>query len=148
MIPLEQAARLLLLSTMRLRQLAKEGWFPPPVRGKVSLILTVQGYIKFLRDEDRRSSKTAAESGLKQARQREVELRIAKDEGELIPLLDVMGVMDEFTGAVVTALKNMPSRFSRDIAQRERLQPHVDEVLTLVADKMQAAAGEARALRG
>jgi hypothetical protein len=148
MVPLGQAAHLLLLTEMRLRQLAKDGWFPPPVKGKVNLVLTVQGYIKFLRDEDRRSSKSAAATGLQAVRQREIEMRMAKDEGELLPLVEAMGVLDEYTGAVVTAIKNLPARFSRSMAERARLQPLVDEVLSAVAKAMTKKAEELRALRG
>lgn len=148
MVPLGQAAHLLLLTEMRLRQLAKEGWFPAPVKGKVNLVLTVQGYIKFLRDEDRRSSKSAAATGLQATRQREIEMRIAKEEGELVPMVEAMGVLDEFAGTVVTALKNLPARFSRSMADRARLKPLVDETLGVLAKAMTKRAEELRALRG
>lgn len=148
MIPLEQAAQLLMLTSVRLRQLAKDGWFPAPVKGKVSLVLTVQGYIKFLRDEDRRSSKSATASGLQATRQREIEMRMAREEGELLPLVEALGVIDEYASAVTTSIKNLPARYSRNPAERARLQPLVDEVLTTVADVMQGKAEELRATRG
>ncbi|NKW10280.1 hypothetical protein HGG76_15175 [Ochrobactrum tritici] len=61
-------------------------------QGKYPLVEAVQGYVRSLKDEERRSTKSAADNGLKAARQREVELRIAKEEGRLVELDDVEAV--------------------------------------------------------
>src|SRR5690606_34871773 len=93
MIAAGQAARLLGLTHERLRQLARDGWIPKAVKGKYPLEATVQGYIRFLKDDERRTSKVQAESGLKAARQREIELRTAKREAQLIDLEDVDAIV-------------------------------------------------------
>ena len=84
-----QIAVLLMLSTERIRQLVNAGYIPKIGKGKYAVIDAVQGYIRFLRDEEKQASKSAADSGLKAARQREVELRIAREEGRFVDMEDV-----------------------------------------------------------
>jgi hypothetical protein len=148
MIPLAQGAALVELSDERIRQLARMGYCPKPVKGMIPLVGLVKGVLRFYRDEERTRSKSAADGRVRDARAREIELRIAKEEGELVPVADAIGVMDEYATAVITAIKNLPTRYSRNMADRARLQPLVDEVLTFVADKMKGAAQEVRDLRG
>lgn len=57
-----QAARLLMVSDERIRQLAKNGHIPKIAKDRFNLIVVVQGYIRFLKDEERRSSRTTTAS--------------------------------------------------------------------------------------
>ena len=85
LIPIGQAARLLMISDERIRQLQKQGFIPKAEkRGQVQLVGAVQGYLKYLKDDERRSSKTAADSRVRDARALEIELRIAERSRELI----------------------------------------------------------------
>ena len=63
LIAIGQAARLLMISDERVRQLQKQGYIPrAPKRGVVPLVGAVQGYLRYLKDEERQSSKSAAAS--------------------------------------------------------------------------------------
>ena len=63
LIPIGQAARLLMISEERIRQLVKQGFIPKPEkRGFVQLVGAVQGYLRYLKDDERRSAKSAADS--------------------------------------------------------------------------------------
>jgi hypothetical protein len=63
LIPIGQAARLLMISEERIRQLVKQGFIPrPEKRGFVQLVGAVQGYLRYLKDDERRSAKSAADS--------------------------------------------------------------------------------------
>ncbi|KTS12886.1 hypothetical protein NS228_25185 [Methylobacterium indicum] len=141
-------ALLLKLTPRRLQQLAAEGVIPKAARGRYPLAGLIQGYAGYLQDDQRRASKSAAASGLQTARQREIEMRMAKDEGELIPMVEALGVIDEYASAVTTSIKNLPVRFSRNMAERARIQPLVDETLRAVAKAMTKKAEELRTLRG
>jgi hypothetical protein len=77
-IATEVACRLLMLSRQRLDQLAKDGWIARHAPGHWRLIDLVQGYIRFLRDEGRRTSVHAAGSRVRDARAREIEIRTAE----------------------------------------------------------------------
>lgn len=122
MIPAAQAARLIMVTTQWLRQLSAKGYIPKAVKGNYPMIAVVQGYIKFLKDEERRTSKVQADSGLKAARQREIERRIAREEGKL-------GEMDDFEAVfafVMTKLRaevlGVPASVSRDLDLRGKLE--------------------------
>ena len=51
LIPIGQAARLLMISEERIRQLQKQGYIPrADKRGVVQLVGAVQGYLRYLKD--------------------------------------------------------------------------------------------------
>ena len=138
-ITLEQACRLVMLSNERIRQLVKDGYIPKPAKNSYPLVGVVQGYIKFLRDEDRRSSKTAAESGLKAARQKEVELRIAERSRDLIDVREHSDIVDEMAGMFVAGLSALPARVTKDMAMRREIEAGCDairnDIAALAAEK-------------
>ena len=87
LIPIGQAARLLMISEERIRQLVKQGYVPKSEkRGYVQLVGSVQGYLKDLKEDERRSTKSAADSRVRDARALEIELRIAERTRDLIPV--------------------------------------------------------------
>ena len=77
LIPIGQAARLLMISEERIRQLVKQGYVPKSEkRGYVQLVGAVHGYLKYLKEDERRSTKSAADSWVRDARTLEIEPRI------------------------------------------------------------------------
>ena len=77
LIPIGQAARLLMISEERIRQLIKQGYVPKcEKRGYVQLVGAVQGYLKYLKEDERRSTRSAADSRVRDAWALEIELRI------------------------------------------------------------------------
>lgn len=123
---------------------AREGVIRRYGKGRYRLREALQARARFLADDRRHATKSAADSRVQDARAMEIELRIAREERELIPLADTIGLLDEYATAVVTAVKNIPTRASRDPTERARLQPFIDEALHVVADQMQARAQELR----
>jgi len=66
----------------------------------------VQGYIRFLKDEARRATKTAAHNRLQGIRAGREKLAVAQTERELVPLVEAMTLVDEVAGAVVARVKS------------------------------------------
>jgi len=126
MITAGQASRLLDLTLERLRQLAKAGAIPKAVNGNYPLVPTVQGYIRFLKDEERRTSKSASASRVQEARAHEIELRTAERRREMIPVDDAIGALDFVVGRCVTEMTGLPVRFTRDVSERRKLEEEVD----------------------
>ncbi|MFC4625534.1 hypothetical protein ACFO1V_09950 [Daeguia caeni] len=88
MVTAGQAARLLMLTPRRLRQLAEAGHIPSAVRGRYPLASVVRGYLQFLRERvERISSNPGAD--LASAREREIRLRLAQREAQLVDTVDV-----------------------------------------------------------
>jgi hypothetical protein len=132
-IPMAQAALLLMISDERVRQLQRGGYIPRAEKGRVPLVGAVQGYIRFLKDEERRSQRTAAESRVRDARAREIELRTARDEQELIPAEEAVAYAQEVFGQLVSRLNGLPAQFTRDLDERRRLEAAIDDIRTEVA---------------
>jgi len=87
-ITVAQASKLLMISPRRLRQLAADGHIPPAVRGRYPLAATVQGYLSFLKESIERSAANE-NAGLASAKAKEIRLRLAQREAQLIDTIDV-----------------------------------------------------------
>lgn len=135
-IAIDVAAKLLMVTPEWVRRLTKDGWIAKTDRGRYRVVDVVQGYIRFLKDEARRATKTASHTRLQEIRARKEELAVAQTERELVPLADAMTLVDEVAGAVVARVNAIPARFTRNIEQRARLQQEVDEALAEVADRI------------
>ena len=136
-IKLEQAAALLMISAERVRQLMRSGYIKKGKKaGTVALVSAVQGYITFLKDEERRATKTAADSRVRDARAREIEQRIAERERTLIPLDDAVAAMDTLAARVRSEINGMPARITRDMGLRRQIAIEVDGSLHRIADAL------------
>lgn len=88
MVTAGQAARLLMLTPRRLRQLAEAGHIPGATRGRYPLAATIQGYLKFLRESIERRADDNAGASLASAKEKEIRLRLRQREAELIDAED------------------------------------------------------------
>jgi len=144
LISIGQAARLLMISEERIRQLQKQGYIPrADRRGVVQLVGAVQGYLRYLKDDERRSAKSAADSRVRDARALEIELRIAERSRDLIPIEDALADMAEFAAAVRSELAGLPARLTRIVDERHRIETEVYGVLARLSER---AAEKAAAL--
>jgi hypothetical protein len=130
-ITIDVAAKLLMVTPEWVRRLTKDGWIAKTERGRYRVVDVVQGYIRFLKDEARRATKTASHTRLQDIRARKEELAAR----ELVPLVEAMTLVGEVAGAVVARVNAIPARFTRNIEQRAALQREVDEALAEVADR-------------
>ena len=125
-VDVETAAKLLMIGAERVRQLAKDGWIPKAARGKYPLVGVVQGYIKFLKDEQRRASKVAADAEIKAERARGLRLKNDKDEGRVIDVEEALGTLDEVVGELRTGINAVPARVTRDLKLRDKIEKEID----------------------
>lgn len=143
-ITTEVAARLIMVSAERVRQLTKQGHIARMGRDRYRVVDVVQGYIGYLKDEQRRTSKSASASRVQDARAREIELRTAREEHRLIETDEAIGVCDELVGAYKVELAGLPARLTRDIDLRRKIEVECDDICRRVADRF---AEKASALR-
>lgn len=116
-------------SAQWVRKLIEWGYIVKQPDGMVLERDVVLGYIRFLTDEQRRASKSQAESRVRDARAREIELRIAEREGRLAELGDLEGVLDEYIGTMRAELAGLPARVTRDLVQRRTIEAAIDDIL-------------------
>lgn len=124
------------VSQQRVAQLVKEGVLKTLPNGKLDPDQNRVSYIRWLRDETRKSSASVSASKAQEARARQIDLTMAREERELVPLDGAIFAMDEFAAAAVLEFKNIPSRFTRDVQLRRKLKVAIDGALKAVAGKM------------
>ena len=100
LITVAKAAALLMISDQWVRDLGKKGYVPKAVGGMVPLVAAVQGYIRWLKDEERRTSKSAAASQVQQERALEIRMRREREAGILIEMRTVETIFADVWGRV------------------------------------------------
>ena len=146
----EMAARLLMKSNERIRQLSREGWIPKHGTGantRYALVDVVQGYIRFRDDAEKRATKTAAATRISDARAREIELRTAIREGRLIDLDEAIEAVEDLMGLLRSELSGLPARCTRDLQIRRTIETARNDILERIADLAVAKAASLGARR-
>ncbi len=137
-LTLEQAAALLIRSRTWVTDRIREGYIKRDENG-LSVLAIVRGAMAYYEDLLVKTSKSAAAARVTDARTREIEIRIAERMAELIPLEDAQAVVMELAATVRGELTGFPIAFTRDVAERRKLQTAVDGILRRMADKAKAA---------
>lgn len=138
------ACQLLMLSRQRLDQLVQEGWIQRHIPGQWIAIDLVQGYIRFMRDESRRTSKSAAGSRVQDARAREIELRTARDEGRIVDMEDVEAVVADVLGTYHSELFGVPTACTRDLELRATIEKNLNGAIDRCRDRFEKAQRDLR----
>lgn len=133
-----EASETINVSAERIRQLVAEGYITKigtkggaNVYSRKDLVL---GYIRFLKDDERRTSKSATASRIGEARTKEIELRIQKQEHRICDTEDAIGVVEEIVGLYRSELSAMPARLARhDITLRRQIEKSVNGILDRVS---------------
>jgi len=127
-----QVAKLIMVTPRRLRQLADAGYIPRAVKGKYPLAAAVQGYLAFLRSSIERAAESNVGAGLASAKEREVRLRIAKREAEVVEMADV----EAFARHVSGVLREASAGIGREAAGRDpALAARIDAEIAAIFDR-------------
>lgn len=129
LITVAQTAALLRITDRYVRKLISEGHIPKADRNMVPLVGAVHGYIDLLKDEERRASKTAAASEMQRAKTREIELRIAREEGKLIEAAAAESVFADVLGAWRNELSGLGAAVTRDLSLRQRIDDYIESAV-------------------
>lgn len=118
------------LSDSRHRQLAKAGFFPPPIQGDYQALLTLTGVIRHVREQQQKASGTLEQEKLKKltAERQLAELDLARKRGEA---LDARAVVTAWENIVVTIrqkLLSMPAQLGPRLAYLKE-QHKIEEAL-------------------
>lgn len=126
-ITIEQAGRLLDLTAERIRQLIKEGYIEKTRYGHTTLVSAVRGYIRFLKEKASDRTQNAAENRVRDARAREIEMRLAREERELIPQDEAQQAMMMLSTFVAQQFQGLPAQITRDMALRKQIEKNLDQ---------------------
>ena len=100
-------------------------------------------YIRHLREEYRKSPRAAADADLQRHKARLLELKIAKQEQELMLVSEHNDFVDQSIGLVLTHLRGWPARIGgHDLALRRKAEALIFELRTEIANECQRLADE------
>ena len=140
LISTQVACQLLMMTRQRLGQLAADGWITRLAQGQWRTVDVVQGYIRFLRDEGRRTTKHAADSRVRDARAHEIEVRTAERLGKLVAVEEFDAMIDGICGVTRAELSGLPARVTRDLVVRRAIEREIHGALKRIADTAESIA--------
>lgn len=138
------AAKLIRVGEERVRQLVKQGWIKKLGKDSFRVLDVIHGYLDFRDDADRRASKSAVQSRAQEARAKEIELRIAREEKTIIDTAEAIAAVDDVVGGIRADLAGLAARVTRDIALRQKIEREIDGILTAAADRFEQRASDLR----
>lgn len=126
------------VTKQRVGQVVAEGWFKPMdgKRGVFNWADAMNGYVRMLKDEGRRTSKGAAESRVRDARTADLEQRMAIRSRELIRFEEAEAALETIVGLVRTEFGGLPARVTRDLTLRREIQNAIDAALARIAKQL------------
>jgi hypothetical protein len=125
-LTIDAVSELLDLGDERVGQLIKDGWIARDKSGAIRLGDAVRGYVKFLRS---RSTRSASDTRVREARAREIELRTAQRAGELCYVEEALAICDEVFGGLRSDLGGLPATVTRDLSIRNEIETALDSIL-------------------
>jgi hypothetical protein len=140
--------QLLMLSRVRLDQLVSEGVIFRHAPGQFRLVETIQNYIRWMRDDARRHSKSAAASRVTDARAREIEIKTEQRLGRLVPLTVYDEMIENFAGLVRSEFAGLATTSTRDLVLRRIIEREVNARLRRIAEFARAESIRLEAVRG
>lgn len=144
LIPIVQAAKLLLCTEQWITKLCRDGFIPRPSRGMVPLVDAVQGYFRYRDAKDAKRMQSASDSRVKDMRADELALRIEERTQALIKKAEAaaVAVVDDIAGVLRSDLSALPARVTNDVALRRKIEDGIDEAFDVASRRAgQRAAG-------
>lgn len=118
-------AEILNITQQTVTRLARSGDIPKADRGRFYLPHAVPAFVEHRERLAAATKPSAADDELKRLRAREIELRIARDERQLIPLAEATALDDVFVGTFLAELSALPAAVSSDQAIRRKVEDAV-----------------------
>ena len=144
---LAEVCEITMLSRQRIDQLLKDGWITRYGKNQYNLANAVQGYIRFLRDNSRRSQVSAADSRVRDARAKDIEARTAQRLGHLVSISVYDEMIDGFAGLVRSEFAGLAAACTRDLILRRIIEREVNARLRRMAEYAMAQSVRVEAIR-
>lgn len=139
LVSASELGRHLDLSRQRIGQLAAERVIPRDASGRYDLDAARVAYVRHLREAAIASPATAETARLQAAKARAVELRMAREEGELVETDAAVDLFSEIIGKLLAGLTGLPARVTRDPALRGRIEAEIEAIREAVARDLERA---------
>lgn len=137
----DQAGVLLGRSRQWVFNLVKNGWIDKQAKGQYTLVAVIRGAMAYYEDQIAKTSKTAIGSRAQEARAKEIERRIAREDRLLISQDEALLAMSMLAGKVAQELAGMGARVTRDMALRRQIEAEVHGAQTRIAAALEKLSG-------
>lgn len=145
----ETLARCWGLVKPRISQFVAEGWLKPVgKKGQYDWFEACAGYVRWLRDENRKTSKSASDSRMRDAKAHDIEVRTRQRLSRLVPIEIYDEMIDGFAGVVRSEFAGLAAACTREIAMRRIIEREVNARLRRIAEHALAQAIRLEALGG
>lgn len=129
----KEAAAMLEIDPSRISQLVSLGYIQAVKPGRMTIAAAARGYAKYWQEKASETTKTSAESRVRDARAQEIEMRNAERMRTLIPLDEALAIMDEYAAVVREAMDSIPARVTRDLPVRRKIEAEVNAAHEAIA---------------
>jgi len=131
--------KLLMITQQWFNRLVRDGWIKKLGKNRYRVIDVVQGYIKYLQDENRRATKSASASRVQDARAGQIEMQMARERRDLIEIEDVQAFLSDTLGALRTELSGVAAASSREFEVREAIEMNLNAAIERCRSAFDAA---------
>jgi hypothetical protein len=107
--------------------------------GKFDLDACRLDYIRFLRDDRRRSPKSSAAARVQELRAEKLRLELARERGQLIDIGEVELAVEDILGAYVAEMGGVPAAVTRDAALRRVIEEKYSDAMDRCRARFDAA---------
>jgi len=125
------------VTTRHLARMAKDGVIKKEARSKYNFKKCLADYISFLKEENKSQTRNASENRLRDARAKEVELRIAVTDRTVISLHEAEDIVDKMAGIYLQSILGLPAAITRNIDERKRIEKICDRSREKIAKRFQ-----------
>ncbi len=112
-------ASLLMIEPRRVQQLVQQGFIPKADRGQYSLVESVQGYIKYLKEHSKEHGRGSQQQRLASAQALKVEMENFRRMGELGTRVHAEETTTGLVAMMKSAHEGLPGRLANELAGRE-----------------------------
>ncbi len=118
------------LTDRRHRQLAGDGYFPPPIDGNYQMVPTLTGLVNHLREMADRNADSMADEKLRKTRaERQLaELKLSRERKESLDAQSVFKAWENILVTIRAKLLSLPTQMAPRVTYLDE-QPDVEEVL-------------------
>jgi hypothetical protein len=131
-----EAAKLLGVSVQWLAKLRHNGYVSQTADGRYDPCATVKGYARSLIEDKRSRTITSSAERLAAAKAHHAELKAQQLEGRLCPTDDMLDLVAVQVGAFMSRIGGVATAFTRDKAERARLQNMINNCRNAFADDL------------
>lgn len=112
-----------------LRKLERAGVFSKIGKDQYCPLDVFSGLLAYMRDEERRSSKSAGASAVQMARAEQIRLQTAREQGLLTEISRTEATFADVIGSLRSELDGVPAASTRDLTLREVIESHLNAAI-------------------